>query len=242
VFGLDDALSRLAHGQGGLVVVVVALALGLRHAADPDHLVAVSTLVAGLRKGAGRAAGRLGAAWGLGHATTMLAFGIPAIVFRSYLPAVVEQIAEVAIGVIIVVLAVRLLLRWRRGAFHAHVHEHDGSVHAHVHSHVSGSSHQHSHAVRSPAQAFGIGLVHGLAGSGAVSILIVAAVDDRKLGIVALAMLALGTALSMTGLSALAGRALGIRPYRRVFASAVPALGTAACLFGAWYAAAAILA
>src|ERR671935_2971756 len=118
---LDELLSRLGQGHGAAVVVAVAFALGLRHASDPDHLVAVSTLVADTRGRAARAAARLGAAWGAGHATTLLAFGLPVLLVRSFLPRVVEQSAEALIGVIIVVLAARLLLRWRRGAYHVHL-------------------------------------------------------------------------------------------------------------------------
>src|SRR2546423_13059840 len=102
MFGLDEFLSGLARGHGGAAVVAVAFALGLRHASDPDHLVAVSTLVAGTREHAARTAARLGAAWGLGHATTMLAFGVPVVLLRAFVPHAVEQAAEALIGGIIV--------------------------------------------------------------------------------------------------------------------------------------------
>src|SRR5262249_35960030 len=141
--GLDDLISGQAAGHGALVVLLLAFALGLRHASDPDHLVAVSTLVADTRGRAARAPARLGLAWGLGHAATLLAFGLPVVLLRSFLPHVVEQSAEALIGVIIVVLAVRLLARWSRGAYHAHVHAHDGRTHAHVHSHAREAGHAH---------------------------------------------------------------------------------------------------
>src|SRR5436853_5337998 len=112
--GADEWLGAQASGHGALIVLLLALALGLRHASDPDHLVAVSTLVADTREKASRAAARLGTAWGLGHATTLLAFGLPVLLARHFLPRVVEQSAEAAIGVIIVLLAVRLLANWRR--------------------------------------------------------------------------------------------------------------------------------
>jgi ABC-type nickel/cobalt efflux system permease component RcnA len=140
MFGLDEDIARHASGHGAVVVLLVAFALGLRHASDPDHVVAVSTLVAATRGRAGRAAGLLGAAWGLGHATTLLLFGIPVVLASTYLPETVQSLAEAAIGLIIVALAARLLVRWRRGAFHAHMHEHDGSPHLHVHSHVDEGS------------------------------------------------------------------------------------------------------
>src|SRR5881296_3690588 len=100
MFGVDEEIARLASGHGALIVLLVALALGLRHASDPDHVVAVSTLVAGTNERAARAAGLLGTAWGAGHATTMLFCGVPVILARAYLPETVQTLAEALIGVI----------------------------------------------------------------------------------------------------------------------------------------------
>jgi ABC-type nickel/cobalt efflux system permease component RcnA len=240
VFGVDESLSRLAAGHGALVVVLVAFALGLRHASDPDHLVAVSTLVAGKRDRAARAAARLGAAWGAGHATTLVLFGVPVLILRAFLPAPVQALAEALIGVIVVVLAIRLLVRWRRGAFHVHVHQHDGAPHVHVHSHAESAGHAHAHRVRTPWQAYTIGLVHGIAGSGAVGVLLITAVPDRALAAAALVVLVVGCALSMTVLSAAFGGLLTRQVARRRLAGAVPALAATALLFGAWYAVSAL--
>src|SRR5919199_5218844 len=113
MLGLDERMAGLAGGHGLAFALVIAFLLGLRHASDPDHLVAVSTLVAGTRERAARAAARLGAAWGAGHATTLLLFGVPVIVMHAYVPALVETLAETLVGAIIFVLAVRLLVRWR---------------------------------------------------------------------------------------------------------------------------------
>src|SRR5262249_13063090 len=165
-------------------------------------LVAVSTLVADTRGRAARVAGRLGAAWGLGHATTLLAFGLPVLLFRSYLPHVVEQSAEAALGPIIVVLPVRLLPRWPRGAHHVPAHGHDGRPHLHARSHAHDRQHHHAHVVRTPRQAFGIGLVHGTAGSAGVAVLLIAAIPNTELACAALVLLVTGCALSMTLLSA----------------------------------------
>jgi ABC-type nickel/cobalt efflux system permease component RcnA len=235
LFGLDEMLQGLAAGHGATVVLLIALALGLRHATDPDHLVAVSTLVAGERERPARVTARLGAAWGAGHATTLLAFGLPALLLRAYLPARIESLAEAAVGVIIVVLAVRLLVRWRRGAFHVHPHEHDGERHSHLHSHAHEAVHAHAHPVRTPWQAYSIGLAHGLAGSGGVAVLIVAAVSDRTIAAIALVVLAVGAGISMTALSGLFGRVMTTRIRRRRLAAAVPALASMALVFGAWY-------
>jgi ABC-type nickel/cobalt efflux system permease component RcnA len=170
----------------------------------------------------------------------LLVFGIPVILARAYLPEPVQSIAEASIGAIIVVLAVRLLVRWRRGAFHAHVHEHDGSAHLHVHSHAAATGHHHAHAVRSPRQAYGIGLVHGMAGSAGVAVLIIAAVPSRVMAVVALVVMCAGTMLSMTVLSAAFGRAFTAAAARRRLIRVVPALAGAGCVFGAWYAVSAL--
>lgn len=237
---VDGFISGHAAGHGALVVLLLAFALGLRHASDPDHLVAVSTLVADTRGRAARAAARLGAAWGLGHAATLLAFGLPVLLLRSFLPHVVEQSAEALIGVIIVVLAARLLLRWRRGAYHVHVHAHEGRTHAHVHSHAREAGHVHDHAVRTPAKAFAIGLVHGTAGSAGVAVLLIAAIPSTALACAALVVLVLGCALSMALMSAAVGGALNAATARRRLVRAIPVLGSLALAFGAWYVVAAL--
>jgi ABC-type nickel/cobalt efflux system permease component RcnA len=233
--GLDNYLSAQTQGHGTLVVLLLAFALGLRHASDPDHLVAVSTLVADTRGKVTRAAAALGAAWGLGHAATLLAFGLPVLLLRSSLPQIVEQSAEALIGLIIVALALRLLLRWRRGAYHIHVHDHDNRRHAHVHSHARENQHVHRHAVRTPRQAFAIGLVHGMAGSAGVAVLLIAAIPSTTLACVALVVLVSGCAVSMAGMSALFGTALSAASARRRFARTIPVLGSLALAFGAWY-------
>jgi sulfite exporter TauE/SafE len=238
--GLDTYISSHASGHGAIVVLLLAFALGLRHASDPDHLVAVSTLVADSRGRAARAAARLGTAWGLGHATTLLLFGLPVLLFRSYLPRVVEQSAEALIGVIIVALAVRLLVRWRRGAYHVHLHAHEGRPHVHAHSHAQEHGHRHSHPVRTPRQAYAIGLVHGTAGSAGVAVLLIAAISSTALACVALVILVVGCTISMTLLSAGVGGAFGAANSRRHLARAIPALGSVALAFGAWYLATAL--
>ena len=102
-------------------MIAVAILLGLRHATDPDHLAAVTTLLASTDRRA-RDAARLGLAWGAGHALTLFALGVPIVLYRAYLPETVQRAAETAIGFLIAALAVWLLVRWRRGAFHAHAH------------------------------------------------------------------------------------------------------------------------
>ena len=152
MFGLDEHIASHSDGISLALVALIAIVLGLRHATDPDHLAAVGTLMASTREGAHRRAAALGGAWGLGHALTLFAFGLPIVVFEAYLPERLQQGAEVTIGLVIVLLAVLLLARWRRGAFHAHVHAHGDDAHLHVHSHEKGERAR----TRSPRSAFAI--------------------------------------------------------------------------------------
>jgi ABC-type nickel/cobalt efflux system permease component RcnA len=228
MFGLDDWLASYSDGATLALVALVAIALGLRHATDPDHLAAVSTLYASGRERTVRLAAKLGLAWGLGHGLTLFLFGLPIVLFKAYLPERVQQGAEMTIGLVIVFLAVLLLVRWRRGAFHAHVHEHGDGAHMHVHSHERGARVR----TRSARSAFGIGLVHGMGGSAGVGILLVASIENHVYGVIALALLAVFTAVSMAMLSTGFGFGLARAPMERL----APVFGTASLAFGIWYA------
>lgn len=218
MFGLDDRIASFSDGTTLLVVLAVSIALGLRHASDPDHLAAVTTLVASGRERAGRRAAALGLSWGLGHATSLFAFGLPVVLYSAYLPERVQRWAETSVGLVIVVLAVALLVRWRRGRLG------DGS-HDHVHRHT-----------RSAQGAYAIGLVHGLGGTAGVGVLLLAAIPSHALAVVALGLFALCTAISMTLVSTGFGVTLGSARVRRSFARVAPALGGLSLAFGVWYA------
>jgi cytochrome c biogenesis protein CcdA len=247
--GIDEGIAGLGDGAGIVVGLIVALLLGLRHATDPDHLTAVSTLVASDPAGGVRRARRLGLAWGAGHAVTLVALGLPVVLIGSSLPDAVQTGAEVAIGVLIVALALRLLVRWRRGYFHVHEHRHGELVHKHPHAHEGeplrshSSQHAHDHPERlgrSPTAAFGIGLVHGVGGSGGAGILLVGAVSDGPEAAAALLVFAAATALSMALLSTLVGRALVRPPLWRRLDAAAPVMGATSLAFGLWYGLAAL--
>ncbi len=216
MFGLDDWMASFSDGATLALVCLVAVVLGLRHATDPDHLAAVSTLIAGTRERATGAAARLGLTWGLGHALSLFAFGLPIVLFQRYLPEHVQEGAETAVGFVIVLLAISLLLRWHRGAFHTHDHP--------------------PRNARSPLQAFAIGLVHGMGGSAGVGVLLLASIHDRGFAIAALGLFAACTALSMAALSTGLGLTLGCGPIRNVFPTLAPVLGLVSLSFGVWYA------
>jgi len=229
MFGLDDFLASYSDGATLGLVIVVAILLGLRHATDPDHLAAVTTLIASTERRA-RNAARLGLAWGAGHALTLFLLGVPIVLYSAYLPEPVQQGAETAIGFLIAGLAVWLLVRWRRGAFHAHAHAHGRRSHTHLHSHGA-VPHEHPRS-RTPLGAFAVGLLHGIGGSAGVGILLVSTIDSTELAVVALAFLAAFTAVSMTLLTTGFGLTLANRSIGRV----APALGMASLAFGLWYA------
>lgn len=239
MFGFDDWIAGFSDGSSVWIVALVAVFLGFRHASDPDHLAAVTTLIAAGRDRAGRAAARMGLAWGLGHGATLFLFGLPIVVFNAYLPERLQQGAETLVGCVIVYLAARLLYRWRTGFFHLHEHDHDGERHVHLHTHASSGAHSHTHKIRTPLGAFGIGLVHGLGGSAGVSILLLASIESQRLAVASLVILAVFTAVSMTMLTAAFGATLMSAPVRRSFNTVAPALGIASLTFGLWYAAAA---
>ena len=222
MFGLDDAIANLSSGGSVLVVVLVAGLLGLRHAADPDHIAAVTTLVASGEEKASRAAARLGVFWGLGHALTLVVFGLPILLFQQFLPERLQQSAETAVAALIVFLAIRLLVRWRHGYFDFHAHPHDEANHA--------------HPVRTPVGAFGIGLVHGIGGSAGVGVLILAAIPSTSVACIALVVLALFTAVSMTIVTTGFGATLSSATVARSFNGVAPVLGMASLAFGIWYA------
>ena len=238
---IDGWLEGLLHGEVGVgVILLVSLLLGLRHASDPDHLAAVTTLIAsGEERHRVRKAGTMGFLWGLGHGTTLVLIGLPLVLLNQYLPEFVGKIAEVAIGCIIVLLAVRLLVRWRRGLYHMHVHTHDGSeAHRHVHSHVLDESHGHAHKVprRTPLSSYGVGLVHGIGGSGGLTLLLISTISDKTQATGALLLFAAGTAVSMALLSTALGLVIAGGPIARNFERVAPVLGVLSMAFGVWYA------
>jgi ABC-type nickel/cobalt efflux system permease component RcnA len=225
MFGLDDWIAGMSHGASVGVVLFVAVLLGLRHATDPDHIAAMSTLVASGRERATRSAARLGAWWGAGHAITLVVFGIPILLADRFLPERVQQGAETAVAALIVFLGLRVIVRWRHGFFDLHAHPHPDA--------------EHRHAVRTPLGAFGVGLVHGMGGSAGIGVLLLAAIPSEAIAVASLLLLALFTAVSMTVVTVGFGLTLSTRPVAAASRTLIPALGIASLAFGVWYAAAA---
>jgi ABC-type nickel/cobalt efflux system permease component RcnA len=232
---LDTWLTGLLSGAPLLVALAIAFVLGLRHASDPDHLVAVTSLVAA-DGGDTRGAARLGFWWGVGHAATLLVVGLPLIFFKSRLPSWLETGAERAVGVVILLLALRVIWKWLRGDYRVDPHAHAGG-HGRAERHLErGRGHRHIR-VRSPQQALSIGLLHGLAGTGAVVLLLIAALPTQLEAAAALAVFAPMSMVSMTIFTTAFAWVLTrplIQPlYRTVL---IPGFGVFGLMFGLWYA------
>jgi ABC-type nickel/cobalt efflux system permease component RcnA len=229
----DAWLHGLFAGAPLLAALGIAALLGLRHASDPDHLVAVTSLLASDRGGP-RSAARLGAWWGLGHAAILLAAGLPLIFFKAGLPGWLEAFAEKAVGVVILALAARVLVKWLRGDYRVSAHAHPGHDHDHRHLHRP-EAHRHER-LRTPRQAFGIGLLHGLAGTGAVVLLLIAALPTQLEAAAALAVFAPMTVVSMAACTTAFAWVLTRRPIEPIYRSVlIPALGLFGLSFGLWY-------
>src|SRR3989442_10431915 len=116
-----------------LSTLLLGFLLGLKHALDSDHVIAVSTIAAEERSLFRSAV--IGAWWGLGHTTTLLAAGFAVLGLRITIPERVALSLEAVVGLVLVALGLNLLWRLRRESLHAHRHEHEGRRHAHFHRH-----------------------------------------------------------------------------------------------------------
>lgn len=236
VEALDHLIEGLFDGAPLAVALAIAFLLGLRHASDPDHLVAVTSLVAAEDGNTRKAAG-LGAWWGVGHAVALVALGVPLIAFKAELPGWLESGAEKAIGLVILLLATRVIYKWARGDYRASAHAHErGHPRLRHLRRGAGSGHRHV-KVRSRGQAASIGLLHGLAGTGAVVVLLIAALPTQLEAALALAVFAPMSVASMAAFTAgfawVLTRPMVEPVYRTVL---IPGLGVFGVMFGLWYA------
>ena len=161
--------------------LLLGFVLGLRHALDGDHLAAVSTF-ASEEKNLWRSS-LIVVYWGLGHTTALLVFGMAIAVFRLAVSPRLSQALEFAVGVMLVLLGANVIRKLLRGdKVHVHSHTHDGSTHSHWHFHVFSAEHGHAHHVlRVGGRPFVVGVVHGLAGTAAIMLMVVGAIPSLLL-------------------------------------------------------------
>lgn len=200
-----------------LAIVALGFFLGMRHATDPDHVIAVSTIVS--RERDLKQAGLIGLAWGAGHTLTILAVGSLMILFRIALPPRLGLAMELAVALMLIVLGLRNLRGIFSAAIEPHVpaHSDDPHYHAHgdfVHVHAHPQPQQHPHDPKhTPLGAidrwFGrlvayrvlrplvVGIVHGLAGSAAVALLVLSTIQSFRWAVAYLLVFGVGTILGM---------------------------------------------
>ncbi len=164
--------------------------LGVRHALDADHVVAVTTIVSRSR-GLLRSA-MVGLSWGIGHTVTLFVVGFGVLVFKLTIPDRLALSMEFMVGVILILLGIPLIGRLAQRA-HVHWHQHGDKRHFHSHSHDKAPGHDHQHIRRSLL----IGMVHGLAGSGALTVLVLGAMSSVAQGLVFLLLFGIGSILGM---------------------------------------------
>jgi len=211
---------------GLLSIIALGFFLGMRHATDPDHVIAVTTIVARYRKISHAAL--IGAFWGVGHTLTILLVGSGIILFGWVIPARVGLSMEFSVGLMLILLGILNLtgmFQWitgtfssdsaagglQHGAAHSHPHSHGDYVHSHPHHHEP-EAHPHSSS-QTPlgwldrhlgqlgfyqvVRPLVVGLVHGLAGSAAVALLVLTTIGNPKWAIAYLLVFGVGTIAGM---------------------------------------------
>ena len=177
----------------------VGFLLGLKHALDADHIMAVTTIVS--RSRSLLRVALVGLSWGIGHTITLFAVGLAVLVFKLNIPDRIALSAEFVVGVILVILGVPLIRRLVAGKDHIHLHQHGDSRHLHTHSHDENPAHEHQHVRRSLL----IGMLHGLAGSGALTVLVLSTMPSVTHGLLFLLLFGIGSILAMLLFSGLIG-------------------------------------
>lgn len=187
--------------EAAVTTWVLGLVSGMRHAFEPDHVAAMSTLVA---EGHGsRRAAWLGAWWGLGHTASLLVVGLALGVLRAELSAGTEQRLEGLVGLMLLALGVRAV---SRGI--AEMRNGDDAWHAHrgrAHHHPARGRHVHVGGWALSPRSFAVGIVHGLAGSGALVALAMTGLASLPARLLYVALFGLGSVVAMAALSGLAG-------------------------------------
>lgn len=178
-----------------LATLTLGLLLGLKHAFDSDHLIAVSTIVA--REQSPWRSLWIGLFWGLGHTLMLLAVGVLVLGLQLEIPDSLGLSLECLVGVVLVGLGVTTLLDCWKKRVHVHSHIHEGSLHSHFHAHENTLTHQHAHPLALGAKPLMLGMVHGLAGSAALMLLVLTTIPSPTLGLVYIAIFGCGSVIAM---------------------------------------------
>jgi ABC-type nickel/cobalt efflux system permease component RcnA len=228
-----------------MAILGLGLVFGLKHATEVDHVVAISTIVSRHRNVFRSAF--VGALWGAGHTVSLLGIAIVVLWFRVAIPERVSGWLEFGVALMIIGLGVSALWRSLRknAKFHVHQHSHDGISHRHVHFHEHETQHKralpshHSHGVsRIGWKPVMVGMMHGLAGSGALTLLVLTQISSAWIGLLYVLTFGLGSIAGMLLMSGLIGLPFALTS--RNLTHAHQGLQTLAAIlsicFGVWYA------
>lgn len=217
-----------------LTTLGLGASLGVLHAFDADHLVALTTMAAD--DGSRRRTSAIGIVWGMGHAAALTAVGALVIGFRWTMPAGLAFWLEMLVAAMLVALGATAVRRGLGGpVVHAHVHVHGGTVHVHRHLHAHGLArhdgllHALAHAGRRP---FAVGLVHGLAGSAALTLLVLSTIPSPLVALAYIAVFGLGSISGMGLASALVALPLGVASVAAVRDRLRVVVGAGGMVFG----------
>jgi sulfite exporter TauE/SafE len=169
--------------------------LGMEHALDADHVVAVSTMVSHSRSL--RRSSLIGIVWGIGHTLTLLMVGLIVLLSKVNIPERWALSMEFLVGVVLIALGAQILWQYRRKKVHAHVHSHGGEVHVHFHSHALGEDHDHDHHSSHLRKPLLVGMIHGLAGSAALMLLVLTTVRSAFQGLLFILIFGVGSICGM---------------------------------------------
>jgi ABC-type nickel/cobalt efflux system permease component RcnA len=229
---------------GIFALLGLGLVFGLKHATEVDHVVAVSTIVSE-HKSVFRSA-LVGGMWGAGHTASLVIVGVMVLVFRVAIPESVARWLEFGVALMIITLGALALLRVqrKRADVHVHRHSHDGHSHVHIHFHEHETKHvgvasSHSHAIsRIGFKPVLVGAMHGLAGSAALTLLVLTQIRSVWLGLLYLAVFGVGSTIGMLSMSGLIGLpfAFSARRLSRFNFGLQTAAGALSIVLGVWYA------
>jgi ABC-type nickel/cobalt efflux system permease component RcnA len=186
-------------------VLLLGFLIGLQHAMEADHVAAVASLATRSRSMLQTV--RQGAVWGLGHTLTLALFGGAVLLADRLVPERLASALELAVGVMLVGLGADVLRRLVRDRIHFHAHRHDGEVHFHAHAHAPDvdhdrDPHHHTHPEGFPLRALLVGMMHGMAGSAALVVLVLGSVASPWQGLAYIALFGLGSVAGMAALGA----------------------------------------
>ncbi len=217
-----------------LSVLALGFILGIRHAIEPDHVIAVSTIASQSKKL--WHASLAGVFWGIGHTVTLFIVGIIIIIMKGEIPEKWAMSLEFLVGIMLVYLGIKTIIAFKN--IHIHRHTHDGEDHKHVHTHTNSGSHEHKHQHRNAKylNSLLIGLVHGLAGSGAMVLLTMSTVKSVGEAAVYIIIFGGGTILGMLFFTTIIGIPFVLSKKRTSISGSLGILtGVISTIFGVYY-------